>query len=101
MQEAENIALARRDNSAKTQDAAYQSAMEVIDSTLKTAQDLTALMEKTTGGVLTDVQMMLVNQPPTLNAVLRPYQLAGFQWVSRKRFLGGGLVLADEMGLGE
>ncbi len=101
MQEAENIALARRENSAKTQDAAYLSAMEVIDSTLKTAQDLTALMEKTTGGVMTDEQMMLVKQPPNLKTDLRDYQLKGYRWISRKLFLGASVILGDEMGLGE
>lgn len=39
--------------------------------------------------------------PLTLNAVMRPYQIDGFRWLSRLTDLGFGGILADEMGLGK
>ncbi len=40
-------------------------------------------------------------QPDDLDAVLRDYQLEGFQWLSRLSAWGVGGVLADDMGLGK
>ncbi len=40
-------------------------------------------------------------QPEKLDAVLRDYQLEGFQWLSRLSVWGVGGVLADDMGLGK
>jgi superfamily II DNA or RNA helicase len=44
-----------------------------------------------------------VDRPPpaTLAATLRPYQLAGFQWLAALHDLGLGGILADDMGLGK
>jgi len=39
--------------------------------------------------------------PAGLRATLRPYQVEGFQWLSRLRRSGLGGVLADDMGLGK
>ena len=39
--------------------------------------------------------------PSTLQAVLRDYQLEGFQWLSRLAKWGVGACLADDMGLGK
>lgn len=39
--------------------------------------------------------------PMTLQAELRPYQLEGFQWLSRMAYWGVGACLADDMGLGK
>ena len=39
--------------------------------------------------------------PATLNAELRPYQVEGFQWMSRLASWGAGACLADDMGLGK
>ncbi|WP_165247722.1 DEAD/DEAH box helicase [Adlercreutzia sp. ZJ141] len=39
--------------------------------------------------------------PPSLNGVLRPYQVEGFQWLSALADMGFGGILADEMGLGK
>ncbi len=39
--------------------------------------------------------------PRTLKAELRPYQLEGFQWLTRLGSWGAGAVLADDMGLGK
>lgn len=40
-------------------------------------------------------------QPDELDAVLRDYQLEGYQWLSRLSVWGVGGVLADDMGLGK
>jgi len=40
-------------------------------------------------------------QPKGLDAVLRDYQLEGYQWLSRLSVWGVGGVLADDMGLGK
>ena len=39
--------------------------------------------------------------PAELAATLRPYQLAGYQWLDRLRGHGVGGILADDMGLGK
>jgi len=42
-----------------------------------------------------------VKPPEHLKAVLRPYQLAGFQWIKFLNEAGWGGILADDMGLGK
>lgn len=39
--------------------------------------------------------------PASLTGTLRPYQMEGFQWLTRLASLGFGGILADEMGLGK
>jgi SNF2-related domain/Helicase conserved C-terminal domain len=39
--------------------------------------------------------------PATLQAQLRPYQRAGFEWLSRLAHWGAGACLSDDMGLGK
>ena len=39
--------------------------------------------------------------PSTLQAELRPYQVAGFEWLARQAVWGVGACLADDMGLGK
>ena len=39
--------------------------------------------------------------PSTLQAELRPYQVAGFEWLARQAEWGAGACLADDMGLGK
>ena len=39
--------------------------------------------------------------PKNINAVLRPYQQRGFQWLYKNFSLGFGSILADDMGLGK
>ncbi len=52
-------------------------------------------------GLLSIGTVEIDEQPPTLNAVLRPYQLSGFAWLKFlwEHQLGG--ILADDMGLGK
>lgn len=42
-----------------------------------------------------------INPPEHLKATLRPYQLAGFQWLIFLNEAGWGGILADDMGLGK
>ena len=42
-----------------------------------------------------------VGVPENLNAVLRPYQVAGYQWLNYLQEVGWGGILADDMGLGK
>lgn len=42
-----------------------------------------------------------LDPPPQLNAVLRPYQKGGFQWLAFLNEAGWGGILADDMGLGK
>jgi superfamily II DNA or RNA helicase len=42
-----------------------------------------------------------VDPPATLNASLRPYQLAGFRWLDQLAHWSRGACLADDMGLGK
>ena len=47
------------------------------------------------------VQPQAVPLPAGLNATLRPYQLAGYEWMMKNTRLGFGSLLADDMGLGK
>lgn len=39
--------------------------------------------------------------PANIHAELRPYQMAGYEWMSRLAYWGAGACLADDMGLGK
>jgi len=52
-------------------------------------------------GLLDVTEIEAVPVPPTLDARLRPYQLAGFQWLAFLWSHGLGGILADDMGLGK
>src|SRR6202034_838279 len=52
-------------------------------------------------GLLSVGEIEAVPVPPALNAQLRPYQLAGFQWLTFLWTHGLGGILADDMGLGK
>ncbi len=47
------------------------------------------------------VQPQEVPLPAGLNATLRPYQRAGYEWMMKNTRLGFGSLLADDMGLGK
>ncbi|MDR3339578.1 MAG: DEAD/DEAH box helicase [Candidatus Symbiothrix sp.] len=50
---------------------------------------------------LTAVQQLDIPVPAMLQTELRPYQLAGYQWMIRLAGWGAGACLADDMGLGK
>jgi non-specific serine/threonine protein kinase len=42
-----------------------------------------------------------ITAPVNLQPILRPYQLAGYQWLNYLNDVGWGGILADDMGLGK
>ncbi len=42
-----------------------------------------------------------IDPPPGLKAILRPYQVAGYQWLNYLKDIKWGGILADDMGLGK
>ncbi len=47
------------------------------------------------------IKIKKINLPENLYAVLRPYQLNGYQWMYKNAKLGFGCLIADDMGLGK
>ena len=94
------IAEARLENDRKTADAAYASALSVIDSTIGRAQTYSERMTGMKHNQHTDAGLMITTQPHNFNGQLRDYQLEGFRWIVRRAFAGESIILADEMGLG-
>lgn len=50
---------------------------------------------------MVESQFLTITVPRTLQAQLRPYQLDGYEWMSRLAHWGAGACLADDMGLGK
>ena len=46
-------------------------------------------------------QIKELDPPATLKAILRPYQVAGYQWLNYLKEIKWGGILADDMGLGK
>ncbi len=70
---------------------------EIDDDTI--LQELEAKKEKLEKILTNDYSK--IAQPGRLSATLRPYQLAGFQWLIFLNEAGWGGILADDMGLGK
>jgi SNF2 family DNA or RNA helicase len=60
-----------------------------------------AAWQRQVRGLLAVEEIDAVPVPAALNARLRPYQLAGFQWLTFLWAHGLGGILADDMGLGK
>jgi hypothetical protein len=60
-----------------------------------------ATWQRQVRGLLSIAEIEAVPAPPSLRAQLRPYQLAGFQWLAFLWTNGLGGILADDMGLGK
>ncbi len=46
-------------------------------------------------------QIKQIEPPASLHAVLRPYQVSGYQWLNYLKEVNWGGILADDMGLGK
>jgi len=81
--------------------SAYQadlwSELEALGVVEEQSQRWAALVAGMRGGAAADS----LAPPPGLDATLRPYQHAGFEWLTFLRRAGLGGVLADDMGLGK
>ncbi len=71
-------------------------ALESAGATLEPDAAWKKLAERIEGARKLDPKL-----PRGLKAKLRPYQLEGYQWLSRLAAMGAGAVLADDMGLGK
>ncbi len=77
----------------------------VLDALLEEMDEETVLQEleekKEQLSAIIDRDFSSLEPPKELNAELRPYQRAGFQWLAFVRGAGWGGILADDMGLGK
>jgi len=79
----------------------YQASLwqELQELAVITAQS--AVWQKTVQGLLADDHVIDRPAPSSLQAVLRPYQQSGFNWLAFLYDHGLGGILADDMGLGK
>lgn len=66
------------------------------DSIQKELEEKKERLERIVGNDYSNIQA-----PENLKAVLRPYQIVGFQWLMFLKEAGWGGILADDMGLGK
>ena len=63
---------------------------------VKADEGFTLLMQR-----IREADKLTFDVPTNIHAELRPYQLQGFEWMSRLAHWGAGACLADDMGLGK
>jgi non-specific serine/threonine protein kinase len=66
------------------------------DSLQKELEEKKERLDKIVGNDYSNIQA-----PENLKAILRPYQIVGFQWLMFLKEAGWGGILADDMGLGK
>ena len=64
------------------------------DSLQKELEEKKERLDKIVGNDYSNIQA-----PENLKAILRPYQIVGFQWLMFLKEAGWGGILADDMGL--
>ncbi len=74
-----------------------QSALGLQVADLETEGWIRELMDRLSNRV----QIANIEQPPSLQGQLRPYQLKGVSWLAFLKQFGFGACLADDMGLGK
>ncbi len=75
-----------------------------VDAMMKRAECVRFDRDESFRSVIRDFDSIGDNdfvEPASLRDVLRPYQRAGFKWISTLAKLGFGGILADDMGLGK
>lgn len=78
------------------------SAIEGLSDQISETEVLAELSEKRERLLGYDFEKKIdVTIPENVSATLRPYQQAGFQWMSFLSEIGWGGILADDMGLGK
>ncbi|HEY5959636.1 MAG TPA: DEAD/DEAH box helicase, partial [Polyangiaceae bacterium] len=79
-----------------------EAAFDTVHSLLELESGIS--VDASTTEWLSHVEVTLKSEPAVpegLTATLRPYQVAGYQWLHRYSRLGLGVCLADDMGLGK
>ena len=79
----------------------FQASLWAELSGLGEVSHQSADWQRQVSGLLDVTEIDPVPVPPSVNAQLRPYQLAGFQWLTFLWSHGLGGILADDMGLGK
>ncbi|MGC8558444.1 MAG: DEAD/DEAH box helicase [Nitrososphaeria archaeon] len=81
-----------------------------VDEAIKLATEGDEYVESVTGegalkgmlkAIKTKASLEMLPQPAELRAILRPYQLHGYSWLTFMAGIGLGAILADDMGLGK
>ena len=77
--------------------------MSVIDELYenRNAEELTIQLEEKYSRIREFDQIKEIEAPENLQPILRPYQVAGFQWLNYLHDVNWGGILADDMGLGK
>jgi hypothetical protein len=77
--------------------------LSVVDELYETRdeEELVVQLEEKYENLRQFNQIKEVAPPEHLTAILRPYQVAGFQWLNYLREIKWGGILADDMGLGK
>lgn len=72
------------------------SALEEMGAKVKADEPFHQLMKR-----IEEAGQQQFPLPANIHAELRPYQIAGYEWMSRLAYWGAGACLADDMGLGK
>ncbi|HEX2629274.1 MAG TPA: SNF2-related protein, partial [Chitinophagaceae bacterium] len=64
-------------------------------------EELSVQLEEKYGRLRQFNQIQEIEPPSQLQAILRPYQVAGYQWLNYLKDINWGGILADDMGLGK
>ncbi len=77
--------------------------MSVIDELYETRneEELTIQLEEKYDNLRTFNEIKKITPPENLASLLRPYQIAGYEWLNYLQEVGWGGILADDMGLGK
>jgi superfamily II DNA or RNA helicase len=77
--------------------------MSVIDELYenRNAEELTIQLEEKYERIREFDNIKEIEAPQNLQSILRPYQVAGFQWLNYLQEVNWGGILADDMGLGK
>lgn len=77
--------------------------LSVVDELYETRneEELALQLEEKYGNLKEFSKIREIEPPADLKPVLRPYQVAGFQWLNYLRDVQWGGILADDMGLGK
>lgn len=85
-----------KDLKLATMNGLQLSALEEMGAKVKADEPFRQLMKR-----IEEAGQQQFPLPANIHAELRPYQVVGYQWMSRLAYWGAGACLADDMGLGK